>query len=131
MIHFIVVDADVWKGEYQGHEIAVKVLKVYLTDGLDKITRAGCQHTCPVFGKLIVAFPEILQGGYDLEVPSTSKIAPTRLGVTMTRNQLAMTSEWMIKENIGEFIKAHRDVDRFGLAGRSRRRRYLHIRLVS
>jgi len=37
------------------------------------------------------------------------------LGVTMNDNQFVMVSEWMTNGNINEFIKAHRDVDRFGL----------------
>ena len=36
--------ADVWKGEYQGREVAVKVLLVYRTSNLDKITRVSCQR---------------------------------------------------------------------------------------
>jgi len=33
--------AEVWKGEYQGREVAVKVLKVYVTSNLAKIRRVG------------------------------------------------------------------------------------------
>ena len=33
--------AEVWKGEHQGREVAVKVLKVYVTSNLVKITRVG------------------------------------------------------------------------------------------
>ena len=33
--------AEVWKGEHQGREVAVKVLKVYMTSNLVKITRVG------------------------------------------------------------------------------------------
>jgi hypothetical protein len=33
--------ADVWKGEYQGHSVAVKVLRVYSTSDFGKITRVG------------------------------------------------------------------------------------------
>jgi hypothetical protein len=36
--------ADVWKGSYEGREVAVKVLVVYLTSDLDKITRVGDQR---------------------------------------------------------------------------------------
>lgn len=35
----------------------------------------------------------------------------------MTRNQFAMVSEWMDNGNINEFVKAHRDVNRFNLVG--------------
>lgn len=36
--------ADVWKGEYQGRDVAVKVLKVYSTDDIDKVKQVGYQH---------------------------------------------------------------------------------------
>ena len=39
------------------------------------------------------------------------------LGVTMSDNQFAMVSEWMVNGNINEFIKAHGDVNRFELVG--------------
>ena len=35
--------ADVWKGEHQGCHVAVKVLRVYSTSNLDKITTVGFQ----------------------------------------------------------------------------------------
>ena len=39
------------------------------------------------------------------------------LGIPKDRSQLkfAMVSEWMINGNINQFVKAHRDVDRFKL----------------
>ena len=33
--------AEVWKGEYEGVEVAVKVLKVFVTSDLVRITRVG------------------------------------------------------------------------------------------
>ena len=33
----------------------------------------------------------------------------------MANNQFAMVSEWMINGNISEFVKTHRDVNRFEL----------------
>ena len=35
----------------------------------------------------------------------------------MSNNQLTMVSELMVNGNINEFIKAHRDVNRFELVG--------------
>ena len=35
----------------------------------------------------------------------------------MSNNQLAMVSEWMVNGNINEFVKAHRDANRFELVG--------------
>ena len=38
---------DVWKGQYRGQEVAVKILKVYRKDDLEKIRRVGCwRHSC-------------------------------------------------------------------------------------
>jgi len=34
---------DVWNHEFQGREVAVKVLRTYLTSDLGKIIRVGCQ----------------------------------------------------------------------------------------
>ena len=33
--------ADVWKGEYKGQDVAVKVLRMYSTTDLDKIRNVG------------------------------------------------------------------------------------------
>ena len=37
------------------------------------------------------------------------------LGVTMTENRFVMVSEWMVKGNINQFVKANIDTDRLGL----------------
>ena len=37
------------------------------------------------------------------------------LGVTMTENRFVMVSEWMVKGNINDFVKADRNVDRLEL----------------
>ena len=39
------------------------------------------------------------------------------MGVTMGEKVFAMVSEWMANGNINEFIKAHRDANRFELVG--------------
>ena len=35
----------------------------------------------------------------------------------MSSNQFTMVSEWMINENINEFVKTHRDTNRFEFVG--------------
>ena len=35
--------AEVWKTEHEGRDVAVKVLKVYVTSDLIKVTRVGSQ----------------------------------------------------------------------------------------
>ena len=34
--------ADVWKGEYCGRDVAVKVIRMYSTSDLQKMTAVGC-----------------------------------------------------------------------------------------
>ena len=47
----------------------------------------------------------------------------------MNNKQFVMVSEWMINGNINEFVKAHRDVNRFELVGSYSRSR-LHPSLM-
>ena len=66
--------ADVWKGEYDGREVAVKVLRTYSDSDLQKITGVGCLlRSLPYANPLTVHFAEVLQGSCDVEIPSTSK----------------------------------------------------------
>ena len=37
------------------------------------------------------------------------------LGITMSNDQFAMVSEWMVNGNINEFVKAHKNANRFEL----------------
>ena len=39
------------------------------------------------------------------------------LGVTMSKNEFTMVSEWMENGNITEFVEAHTDVNPFRLVG--------------
>ena len=39
------------------------------------------------------------------------------IGVTMSDNQFTMVSEWMVNGNVNEFVKTHRDANRFELVG--------------
>ena len=41
------------------------------------------------------------------------------LGVTMDNRQFAMASEWMVNGNINQYLKVHKNVDRFELVGSS------------
>jgi len=88
--------AEVWKGEYQGGEVAVKVLKVCQTSDLDKITRRFCKE--------VVTWKTLRH----------ENVLPL-LGVIMSHNQFAMVSEWMANGSINEFIRVHEDANRFEL----------------
>lgn len=66
-----------WKGEHEGAEVAVKVLRA-TSDNLDKIRSVG-HHPKPsdsVNGGAYHDRAEILQGGRDVERSSPPKRAP-------------------------------------------------------
>ena len=70
--------ADVWKGRCSGRDVAVKVIRVYSNDVLQKVINVSYWHCSvppsPVPTTLCV---EILQGSCDVEIPSTSKCPAT------------------------------------------------------
>ena len=71
--------ADVWIGDYQGRQVAAKVLRVYSTSDFDEITRVGrlCGVLNNTVGKLTVIHVEVLQGSHDVENPSPSERVTT------------------------------------------------------
>ena len=62
--------ADVWKGKHDELEVAAKVLRIYATSDLRKITRVSHQR-CPLFhisfDVLTRIRAEVLQGVRDVE----------------------------------------------------------------
>ena len=109
--------AEVWKGEHQGREVAVKVLKVYKTSNLVKITRVGF-HGLPkaCVDQLTLTTQRFCKEAVAWKALRHQNVLPL-LGVTMSSNQFTMVSEWMVNGNINEFIKVHRDANRFELVG--------------
>ena len=107
--------AEVWKTEHEGRDVAVKVLKIYVTSDLVKITRVGS----PVFRRACVSQLTLTIQRFCKEVLTWKSLRHQNvlslLGVMMVENQLTMISEWMVNGNINEFIKAHSDANRFGL----------------
>ena len=104
-----------WKTEHEGRDVAVKVLKVYVGSDLVKITRVRspvlrracvCQLTSNTqrFCKEVVTWKSLRH----------QNVLPL-LGVMMMEKQLTMVSEWMVNGTVNEFIKAHRDANRFEL----------------
>ena len=68
--------ADVWKGDHQGRQVAVKVLRVYSTNDFEKITSVGSRSlSLRRTRQLILPVPEVLQRGCNLEDSSPSKRA--------------------------------------------------------
>lgn len=69
-----------WKGRHHGQDVAVKVLRVCLKDGFEKISRVGClwfsrpvMCTCELTASSI----EVLQRGRDMERPPSSERTAT------------------------------------------------------
>jgi len=65
---------DVWKGEYCGREVAVKVVRTYLNSHLQKILGVSCWLCSP----FVCIFTDahcaaVLQGGCDMEDPPASE----------------------------------------------------------
>ena len=67
--------ADIWKGLYDGQEVAVKALRVYSVSELHVLRRVGSPSFC-AYQPLTVACIEVLQGGYDMESPSPPECTP-------------------------------------------------------
>jgi hypothetical protein len=65
--------ADVWKGQYQGREVAVKVLKVYEIDDLDETRKVSCPRLVVCINKPTVSDTEVLRGGCGMEGPPSSQ----------------------------------------------------------
>jgi len=64
----------VWKGKHCGRDVAVKVMRTFSNIDLQKIIGVGC--CCLLFpcaGALTDSCAEVLQGGRNMESPSTSE----------------------------------------------------------
>ena len=109
--------AKVWKSEYEGIEVAAKVLKVTMSSDLVKIKRVGfpiCHraHVDP-FVPTAQRFCREVMSWKALRHQNVLRL----LGVMMSGNEFVMVSEWMANGNINEFIKTHKDANRFKLVG--------------
>jgi hypothetical protein len=65
--------ADVWKGQYNGRDVAASVLRVYLTNNLRRVRRVSFPPPVACINKLTTPHTEILQAGCDMELPSSSE----------------------------------------------------------
>ena len=114
--------AEVWKGEHQGREVAVKVIKTYKTSDLVKITKVNLAFRRACTDRLTLTIQKFCKEVMTWKALRHQNVLPL-LGVTMSNSQFSMVSEWMVNGNINEFIKAHRDANRFELVGTYLRRR--------
>jgi len=88
--------ANVLKGTYKGRQVAIKVMRVYLTSDLDIILSRFCQEG--------VAWKHLRH----------PNILPL-LGVTVGEHRFAMVSTWMENGNINEFIENNPRANRIAL----------------
>ncbi|KAF9790630.1 kinase-like domain-containing protein [Thelephora terrestris] len=89
-------NSDVWKGEYCGRDVAVKVIRMYSNSDLRKVVGRFCKEV--VLWRFL-RHPNILP----------------LLGVLMSDTRFAMVSHWMPNGNINEHVKAHPGLDRLEL----------------
>jgi len=52
--------ADVWKGQHDGKEVAVKILRVYLTSDFEQIRKVGRSLLSVCIGQLTSSHVEVL-----------------------------------------------------------------------
>lgn len=71
---------DVWKAEHDGRDVAVKVIRTYSDQVLDKMIGVGLCYTSGYHVLTTTLRSEILQGGRHLELPATSKYPTTNRG---------------------------------------------------
>jgi len=66
-------------GEHQGHQVAVKVLAVYLDSDFDKVRSVGCLRGILTIRvrRLTMIHVELLQGSHDVENTSPSECITT------------------------------------------------------
>ncbi|KAF9642512.1 kinase-like protein [Thelephora ganbajun] len=88
--------AEVWKGEYNGREVAIKTLRVYPRDDVEHFRRRFCR---------------VAVTWRSLRHPNVSPL----LGVTMTGNQFITVSDWMENGSIHEFLKKNTNANRLEL----------------
>ena len=102
-----------WKHQYQGREVAVKVLRTYATSDLEMITRVSrrCSPFTASTDKKSQRFCKEFVPWKSLRHPNVLPF----LGVSVTENEFAMVSEWMPNGNINEFVAARQDANRFEL----------------
>ena len=87
-----------WKGEYFGQAVAVKVLRKSLNSDLQMIVNVGAGRVLfPCVDALTKPCTELLQGGRDVEIPSTSKRVIAGRGDNdrgPVRNGIKMDDKW-------------------------------------
>jgi hypothetical protein len=104
----------VWKSQYCGHEVAVKVLRTYLTSDFEQIRKVGCPQLFIHINKLIASaqrFCKEVVTWKSFHHPNVLSL----LGVMTAENRFVMVSDWMVNGTITTFVEANAGVDRLAL----------------
>lgn len=105
-----------WKGQYEGKDVAAQVLRPRTGSDPGQIKRVRCRWYCRL---LHVLATDCLSQKFCREVMAWKALRHQNVvplvGVTMTGNRLVMVSEWMVKGSIMEFTGTDINVDRLEL----------------
>ena len=106
---------DVWRGEFCGRDVAVKVVRIYSQSELQRVINVSCQSRYnPAYSAPTILFQKSCKEVLMWKFLRHPNVLPL-VGVMMSKTRFAMVSDWMKNGNINEFIKEHPDVDRLGL----------------
>jgi len=99
--------ADIKRGRYKGHAVAVKVLRVAMTDNFDEIRRVSRRQVFVVgWGEIDIVSQQFCKDVIlwnSLSHPNVLKLVGVLAGTE--RYQFATVSEWMAHGNITEYIR--------------------------
>jgi len=122
--------ADVWKGEYRGRDVAVKILRTHSNADLQKIIGVSC-WLCSL---LRVWALKVLAQRFCKEVVTWKSLQHPNIlpliGVTMSKTKFAMVSDWMVNGNINDFVRARPDANRLQLVGFGSKSRCLRFKFI-
>jgi serine/threonine protein kinase len=111
---------DVWKGKYHGRDVAVKVLRTFSTDLLQRTVKVGLR-TCPISALHFKQTTCLSAQRFAKEVVTWKLLRHPNvvpfMGVMESEDRFGMVSKWMKNGSINDFVKAHPEANRFTLVG--------------
>lgn len=103
------------RGEFQGRPVAIKILRLCLTDEFEEHFSVSASFSLTQWDRFsswnLQIFRREVIAWRHLQHPN---ILPF-IGVNVERHKLAMVSEWMDHGNINEFLRNHKEVNRVRL----------------
>jgi len=105
--------ANVSRGTYEGRQVAIKVVRVYVTSDLDLILSVSVVF-CVTVTVWVNMSQRFCREGVAWKHLRHPNILPL-IGVTVSNQRFAMISVWMENGNINEFVGKDRHVNRIEL----------------